>query len=87
MHSAVSKELWEEWASHPVTEAVRLAIKDRIGDSKDEIVNSTNPDFDRFLKGMIWAFNEVLDFKPDFTEESEDVDEVSSGDAGSQGYS
>jgi hypothetical protein len=40
--------------------------KERIEETKEQIVdpNSIN-DRDRFLKGMIWAFNEVLEAKPE----------------------
>lgn len=55
-----------EWRDHPVTLAVNEAIQGRINDSKESIVNSTDPEYDRFLKGMIWAFREVLDAQPDF---------------------
>ena len=75
--SSVSKEQWIEHQSHPVTKAINEAFKERIVDIKDQIVASTDPDFDRFLKGMIWAYNEALEAKPDFIDDSEESsDEV-----------
>ena len=74
--SNVSKEHWIEHQNHPVTKALKLAIYERITEAKDQIVASSDPDHDRFLKGMIWAFNEVLEAKLDLIDESEETDEV-----------
>lgn len=77
----MTRELWLEWVNHPVTLAVNEAVKQRINESKDQLANpDSDSDRDRFLKGMIWAFSEVLDAKPDIIDE-EFVDEVFSGDA------
>lgn len=47
------------------------------------IVSSTDSDYDRFVKGMIWAFNEVLEAKPDsivaLEEQEERDNDISSG--------
>lgn len=41
------------------------AVSDRIEACKDELVGSNDADFDRFLKGMIRAFTEVLNVRVD----------------------
>lgn len=61
----VTREEWQEWQNHPATLAIKEAIVERIAESKDKIVHSTDPDFDRFIKGMIWAFHEVLEARPE----------------------
>ena len=83
--SNVNKEQWIEHQNHPVTRALKQAIYERIEEAKDQIGASSDPDDDRFLKGMIWAFNEVLEAKLDLTDESEDLNEISPGDTGTQG--
>ena len=70
----VSKEQWREWRDHPVTVVLGESIKIRVEEAKDQIVGSTDPDFDRFAKGMIWAFREVLEFEPDLTLEESNVE-------------
>ena len=84
--SNVSKEQWIEWKSHPVTRALKEASKERIEEIKDQIVASTDPDYDRFLKGMIWAYNEVSQAKPDLIDEGDLEDEVQAGDVSLPGY-
>lgn len=74
----LNRELWLEWQNHPVTKANNEAILERIAEVKDQIVASTDADFDRFLKGMIWAFNEVLEAKPDLIDDEEETNEVQS---------
>jgi hypothetical protein len=41
------------------------AVSERIEDCKDQIVGSNDPDFDRFLKGMVRAFTEILNVRVD----------------------
>ena len=71
----LNKELWHEHLSHPVTKAIKDIIAERIAESKDAIVASSDAEFDRFVKGMIWAFNEVLEIKPDLIDEKLDNEE------------
>lgn len=71
----VNREQWREWQSHPVTERVKAAIQERIQEAKDQLSDpNSDPNRDRFLKGMIWAFKEVLEAKPEITEEDFDVE-------------
>lgn len=51
-----------------------MAVNQRIEAAKDLVVNSydNDPGFDAFMKGMIRAFSEVLDIKPEFGENLED---------------
>ena len=69
----VTKEEWLEWKNHPVTIAQNSAVRDRIEEATEQILGSFDPDFDRFLKGMVRAFNEVLEAKPDIIEEDNEV--------------
>lgn len=81
----VSKQDWIEWRNHPVTENRDEAIKERIKELTEQILGSTDPEFDRFVKGMVWAYNEVLNTKPDFIDEELSEDEISTGDTGPSG--
>lgn len=77
----LSPEEWAEWQKSRVTEAVMAKIRDRIEDSKDQLLGPSNDrDFDQFVKGMIRGFNEVLDVQL----EEEDEDEIQTGDTGPQ---
>ena len=67
----LSKDQWLEWRNSPVTDAVYLAVQNRMDEAKEIIVHSSDPDLDRVMKGMIRAFYEVLDLKPDFTVEED----------------
>lgn len=83
----LGKELWQAWLQNEVTQERNRSIQERIDGCKDQIVSSTDPDHDRFLKGMIWAFNEVLEAKPDsivaLEELEENQDEVFNGNVSS----
>ena len=83
----VNKEQWQEWRKRSeVTLAFMEQIRVRIEESKESLSGPTNDrDYDQMLKGMIWAFSEVLDVKLE-TEEDED-DEVPPRDIGRQSYS
>lgn len=55
-----------QWKSHPVTKLLNEAIQERIEDAKEQLVASSNYEFDQFVRGMIKAFRDVLeaDVKP-----------------------
>ena len=78
MHRVISQELVSEWHNHPVTEALKAAVRERIQEASDKVMMSSDPDFDRFIKGMVHAFKEVLDMEIYPTDG--EVHEVSSGD-------
>ena len=61
----LAHEEWAEWRSHPVTLALREAIKERIDNHLMELsdLNST-PERDLVLKGMILAFRKILEASP-----------------------
>ena len=78
MSRVISREQVNEWESHPVTAALRFAVRERIQEASDKVMMSSDPDFDRFIKGMVHAFKEVLDMEIYPTDG--EVHEVSSGD-------
>lgn len=67
----MNKSQFSEWKSHPVTEALNNAVDDRINELKERLVNSFDPEEDRFLKGMIRAFREILQIEPEDLGEDE----------------
>lgn len=77
-----------EWRENPVTAALKEAVRERIEDAREQLADPfADPKYDLVLKGMIRAFNEVLEAKPDLIEEGEDSDEVQTGDVSSPGNS
>ena len=60
----VTPSEWREWTRHPVTEAQKQAIQERIEEVKNQIVASNDADYDRVLKGMIIAYQHVLGLEP-----------------------
>jgi len=71
-----------EWQNHPVTEVLKEVLNERMDEAMGQIVDSSDAEFDRFLKGMIHAFREMAAWEPEFDyQEGEPEDEVSSGDA------
>lgn len=69
MPKTLTKEMWAEWRSHPVTSNLYDALEERIEDGKEELANcDVDPQRDLIIRGMIRAFREVIDIKPDFSE-------------------
>lgn len=69
----VNQELFREWRSHPVTEALMASLKERIEEGKLQIVNSNDPEYDRIVKGMVRAYQDVLEVA---LEEKQDMIEL-----------
>lgn len=81
----VGPEQWQEWVRNDVTLMVMDQIRNRIEETQEKLTGPSNDrDYDQVLKGMIWAFNEVLDVK---LETEEETDEISPRDLGGQSYS
>lgn len=68
----VNKEQWLSWKEHPVTQALNNQIQDRILECTDKVFSSSDPEFDRFVKGMVHAFREILEFEVEFPIEEND---------------
>lgn len=58
-------------------------VAERVNEAKDHIVISDDPDYDRLIKGMIRAFYEILEWKPELIDD-EEFDEVPTRDTGTQ---
>ena len=85
---SVNPKDWNSWRKNEVTQAVMNQIRDRIEESKEQLIGASNDrDFDQYVKGMIRGFMEVLDVRLELTTEEEDEDEVSPRDIGRQSYS
>ncbi len=61
----LSKELVQEWMTHPVTEALREVCKERIEEFKNLLISSDDPDLDRKVKGIVIGYNDVLEWEPE----------------------
>ena len=72
----IKHEQWLEWKNHPVTSELREAVRERVNEVTEHVMNSASNtrDFDQFCKGMVRAFTEVLDYKPDQTIDIEDIE-------------
>ena len=73
---SVSKQEVQEWRNHPVTLEVMAAVKQRVEDTKNELISSSDPDYDRFLKGMIWAYQELIAVKLEETPDLIDIEKA-----------
>ena len=63
---------FKEWKErNKVTLAVQDTIRERVENLKNQLVSSTDRDFDMIVKGMIRAYNDMLDIEPDMTDEEE----------------
>lgn len=76
----LNKELVQQWMTHPVTEALREVMKERIEEFKDLLISSDDPDLDRKVKGIIIGYNDVLDWQPEVVDA-----EVQREDVGASG--
>ena len=65
----MNREQFLEWKENKVTQAVMLAVVNRVELAKEELVASDNPAYDQFVRGMIRAFREVLDVNLDDVQE------------------
>lgn len=52
------------------------AVKQRVEDTKNELISSSDPDYDRFLKGMIWAYQELIAVKLEETPDLIDIEKA-----------
>lgn len=57
----VTKEEFLDWKTNPVTQEVFRVIEERVTDAKDILASTAGDDpvADRYLVGMIRAFNEL----------------------------
>ena len=71
----VTQEQWQEWQNHPVTEALRVAIKVRLSECSDQVLLGPNNtrEFDQYVKGLFRGLSEVLEFKPEVKEDDSEV--------------
>lgn len=60
----ISKEEFDGWKSQTVTKAFYAACKERINDAVEVLANEAglNATQDNFLRGMVYAYREVLSF-------------------------
>lgn len=59
-----------------MTEGVKESIRERINSCIEQVMGSSDPEYDRFLKGMVHAFNEVLAVKLSDVKSIEENDEI-----------
>ena len=59
-----TQDEFRDWRKSPVTQEVMQAIQARIEEAKNSLIVSTNEhEYDVFIKGMIQAFNEVVNME------------------------
>ncbi len=51
--------------THPVTEALREVIKERIDEAVEEMLLSNDPEKDRIIKGIVVGYRDVLEWEPE----------------------
>lgn len=62
-----------EWRNLPVSKALIRAAQNRVEECKDALVESTDPDFDRIVKGIIKGHLEHLDV---YTNDNPEIVEI-----------
>lgn len=64
---------FSDWRSNPVTRAFYDACNTRIEDAKDQLSISAGVDStqDNLLRGLIWAYREMQEFRVDDLEGAE----------------
>ena len=71
------QQRFNEWKENQVTKEFLGAVKERIKGAIDNLLPSTNShEYDMFMKGMIQAYNEILDVKLDMILEEINEDEI-----------
>lgn len=73
MPRLINREQKQEWLRSPVTEAFFIAVQNRVTEAAEQVLGSSDPDFDRFVKGMIHAYREILDMEIEVTD-TDDAD-------------
>ena len=71
------QQRFNEWKENQVTKEFLDAVKERIKGAIDNLLPSTNSHENHmFIKGMIQAYNEILDVKLDMILEEINDDEI-----------
>ena len=72
--SLISKSDFDVWSGDPVTKAYKLAIVEAIQQIKEALAQSAGLDQneDNFRRGYVCAMMDVLDFKIDDLQETDD---------------
>lgn len=71
--TVITKSDFSDWKSNPVTKAFVLACNERIEDAKNQLSVSAGlePNENNFLRGFIYAYREMQDFRVDDLEGEE----------------
>ena len=72
------REQLQSWQENQVTQEQSKVIQDRIVEVAEEILTSRDGQYDLYLKGMVRAFREILDWDPEVVDEEIVEDEVQS---------
>ena len=71
------QQRFNEWKENQVTKEFLDAVKDRLQGAMNNLLPSTNShEYDMFIKGMIHAYNEILDVKLEMILEEMAEDEI-----------
>jgi hypothetical protein len=69
----MQKEKLLEWLQNPITLLQKEVMQERVMDALENLARATNErDYDVFMKGMVFAYREILDWTPETTEEETD---------------
>lgn len=67
----INKEMFREWQKNPVTETLLASIYERIDDCKNELIISSDVEYDRVVKGIVLGLREILNWEPEFEQSEE----------------
>ena len=82
----MQREKLQEWLQSPVTVLQKEVIRERVVEALENLAGANNErDYDLFMKGMVFAYREILEWAPETEEEYKD--EVQPDESGAQDYS
>jgi hypothetical protein len=70
----IEKSDYVDWRENSVTQAYRKAIQEAVETLVGRLVSSQDSDYaqDQYLRGWVRGMVEVLEWEPEFTEETQD---------------
>ena len=69
----MQREKLQEWLLNPVTALQKEVLRERILEALENLANNNEREFDVFVKGMVHAYREILEWVPQIEEDDDDV--------------
>ena len=69
----MQREKLQEWLLNPVTALQKEVLRERILEALENLANNNEREFDVFVKGMVHAYREILEWVQQIEEDDDDV--------------